>query len=456
MPSFPTPTAWWREGGDGSEICVADLSVVALTPADHLVHVGLVVPVLARTVDVCMQPAASCAALVEAGDDAGAGRRDVDAVAREALVDAAIRAGAWVPPDEMCLLRAFGGIALPLLAAAYDAGGAPLSDVPRWAGPILAARTIGEGASVAFGQSATRPVRRALVEAIRPLPTGEVDLVALVLALMGRSVLQPDRLSRVLCCDRVVHPPEHFPDRATLEAARHVLERWGDVRSERVLVDAALRPDGLKQLLDTVSYSLQLGDHGPPRPLPNRLADLHDAHRSLIRSRSVATPPVTTRRPTRTRPATRRREQELPLHRALPPQTALPSVSATTAITSPASVHALNGRLVGDLTLVIPSVVGDLARWGRLLSNCLGDFGASAAAGRSTIIGIQRHNRLIYAVELTADGSVRQFCGRANRGPTEHDRRTVIHALAVAGVLDRRAPRNRSWLVGVDLASVTR
>ena len=452
MPSAPTSTASWRVTGDTIEIRVADRSVVALTPSGRSVRIGLVVPVLGRVVDVSVQPASACAALAEAADRAGIAATAVEVAARQAVVEGARRAGAWAPSSEMCLLRAFGGLAFPLLGAAYDAGAAPLPDVPRWAAPILAAPTISDGATVAFGSSATRPVRRALVEAIRPLPTGEVDLAALVLAVMGRSVLQPDRLARVLRCDRVRHLPAELPDLADVEAARSVLRQWDDVRTERVLLDAAALSGGVKLLLDTVSYARQLGDHGPPGPLPNRLGELHDAHRSLMRSSSSTTPPPGERRPGRARAAARScRAEQVPPHHALAPRTALAAVGAATAITSPPAARALGGRLVGDLTLVVPHTVGDLTRWGRLLSNCLSDFGPSAAAGLSTIIGVRRDNRLIYAIELSAGGAIRQFCGRANRPPTENDRRTVIRALAIGGVLDTRAPRNRPWLTGIDL-----
>ena len=112
----------------------------------------------------------------------------------------------------------FGGIAFPLLGAAYDLGASPLEEIPRWAGPVLAAPTVADGARTAFGASATRPVRRALVEAIRPLPTGQVDLTVLALALMASDVLEPDRLARVLCAPRVAHPIVDLPDPATLQA----------------------------------------------------------------------------------------------------------------------------------------------------------------------------------------------------------------------------------------------
>lgn len=141
MPSAPTSTASWRVAVERVEIWVADRSVLALTPSNHLVRVGLVVPVLERVVDASLQPASACAALAEASDREGISATAVEVAARQAMVEGAARAGAWAPSSKMCLLRAFGGVAFPLLAVAYDAGAAPLLDAPRWAANASSAIT---------------------------------------------------------------------------------------------------------------------------------------------------------------------------------------------------------------------------------------------------------------------------------------------------------------------------
>ena len=489
MPFASSPASSRSRPEDLVEVSVADRSVVALAPGDRRVRVGLVMPVLGRVVDVSVQPNAACRALDEAARQAGTPASSVESTARRRVVEAARRSGAWEPGPDMCLPRAFGGVAFPLLAAAYDHGAAPLGEIPRWAEPILAAPNFTEGASVAFGDAATRPVRRGLAEAIRPLGSGEIDLGVLALALMGRDALQPDRLARVLRGERALHPPTDLPDTAELRAARRTMAGWGDRRTERVLLDAAARPDGLRVLSETLLYARQLGDHGPAHPLPNRLAELHDAHRALMRSAPDRAPmdrapdraPMD-RAPDRapmdrapdqapmdrapgaggrapTRPARRpaRRRQPAapapaagprPPHRMLPPGAALPAVAPRTRIPARGRAQALDGMAAGDLTLVLPHVAGDLTRWGRLLSNCLGDFGPAAAAGRAVVVGVTRANRLVYAVELTPAGTIRQFCGRANRAPTVGDRRAVVRALASNGSLDRSAPTNRPWLQG--------
>lgn len=451
MPPATHPSASWRASGDRVEIHVGATALVCLTRLDRRVGVGLVMPPMGRIVDISVQPSAACRTLDEAAARAGVAAEAVHAAARAALSDVARRAAAWKSPEGMCLLRAFGGSAFPLLAAAYEAGAAPVGEVPRWAEPMLAARTVGEGATVAFGATATRPVRRALVEAIRPLPTGEVDLAVHAFALMGRSVLQPDRLARVLAAERVLHPSADLPDPATLEATRRVLDAWGDRRTERVLLDAAARADGMRMLMDTARYARQLGDHGPAQPLPNRLAELHDVHRALVRSAADTLPPQTLAPAPAPTGACRARAgaRVAPPHHALAPASALRAVPASAPIPALPAIRSLDGREVDDLTLVLPHTAGDLSRWGRLLSSCLGDFGPSAVSGRCTIVGVQRANRLVYAVELTSAGVVRQFCGRNNRAPRDRDRRAVIGALARSGALDTRSSRNRPWLAGV-------
>ncbi len=434
------------------DIAVAGRPVVALLPADRRVRVGLVMPVVDRVVDVSVQPTSATIALEEAARRAQTPMTSVERAARRMLVDAAARSDAWAPTAEMCLVRAFGGVAFPLLAAAYGQGGAPLREVPRWAEPVLAATTIGEGAVVAFGAAATRPVRRTLVAAIRPLPTGEIDLTALGLALMARDVLEPDQLARLLCAERVPQPNSQLPDRSTMRAARLVLVGWGPARTERVLTEAAGRADGSAVLLEIIQYARQLGDHGPAQPLPNRLDELHDVHRALMRT-ATATATATAATATATATATARptlpghapppapRRRRTP-HRVLTPPVASRAVGPHTPIPTPHAVRALDGRRAGDLAFVVPRTVGDLERWGRLLSNCLADFASATVTGRSVLVGVLRASRLVYVIELTPTGSIRQFCGRANRRPTERDHRTVVEAMAAAGVLDRGTSGN--------------
>jgi hypothetical protein len=245
--------------------------------------------------------------------------------------------------------------------------------------------------------------------------------------------LEPDRLARVLRTARVAHPVEHLPDPATLHQGQQTLATWGALRAERILVDAAARPDGLKLLVDTIRYCRQMPGHGPA-VLPNRLGELHDLYRSRVASapheaRRAQPPPTPSRR------AAIPQEPQPPRHRIFAPPVRLDPVPAAAALPAAAAVKALDGSVTEGLTFVVPRTAGDLRRWGRLLSNCLGDFGPSVIAGRSTIIGIEKANALAFAVEIAPDGTVRQFAGRANRPPDDTTRDIVVRSLLAAGIL---------------------
>lgn len=461
MPDGSARSMTWDSRPGTVRVLANDAPVLVLTPADGRVRVGIVLPPRGRVVDVSIQPCTAVRTVDDAARAVGSTPGPAHDAAHRALCDAAQQAGAWVPPTDADVLRAVGGVAFPLLGAAYDRGAEAVPEVPRWAAPVLASATIGDAARTAFGAAATRPVRRALVDAIAPLPTGDgasgqVDLSVLALALVAGPSFAPDRLARVLSTERVRQDPSSLPDPSTLTATRHVVATWGDVRVEQVLRDAAARPDGVAVLLRTARYARQLGDHGPAGPLPQRLQELHDLHRALIRTaaepsaRPEPAAPRARRRPGQpARPAAR--PEPRPRHQPLAPPSGLRAVRDAEPIQPTPTLRRLDGLRLDDLTLVLPHTAGDLVRWGRILSNCLGDFGPAAVAGRSVLIGVLRDHRLTYVVELTASGVVRQFCGRANRAPRDRDRRAVIGALAAHLLVDRHAPANRDWMGGVEL-----
>jgi hypothetical protein len=454
-------------------VLVGGRPVLSLAPGRGVVRVGLVVPVLERVVDVSVQPAAAETALTAARNAADVPASAAEAELRRALVAAAGSAGSWHPDAALPVLAVLGGVAFPLLGQAYDLGGEALAGVPRWAAPGLACTTIAAAAAALFGDRATRTVRRALVVALGPRDDHRIELGVLAMSLMAAPVLEPDRTARVLAADAAAHPAADLPDPSTLRAGTPVLRRWGQARAEAVLIDAASRPDGLAVLLRTLRYARQLGDHGPSGAMPSRLGELHDLYRSLVPTevrrteaaavdgpgsasaaahvrRGVAAPrtrpPADVTGPRRARPAAPE-----PAHRLLAPPAAAGQVRADTPVPLTPAERSLEGVGSGVITLTVPRTVGDLVRWGRLMSNCLGDFGPAVVAGRSTIVGVLRNARLAYAVELTPAGVVRQFCGRANRPPAPADRRVVVRLLAERGLLDSAAPANRPWLADVAL-----
>jgi hypothetical protein len=133
--------------------------------------------------------------------------------------------------------------------------------------------------------------------------------------------------------------------------------------------------------------------------------------------------------------------------------TAAPRVTAATPIVARGPLAALDGSTVGPLRLVLPRTCGDLTRWGRLLANCLGDYGPAAVMGRSAIVGVERDGALRYALELTAEGVVRQFVGAANRPPDPTDRAAVLGRLVEAGAVAPHDRRNAPWLADAPVAA---
>lgn len=467
MPPSNRRRSPWPDPDRCQAVQIGGRRVLSLAPDQGVVRVGLVMPVLERVVDVSVQPSAAAAALDAAARAAGVAPGTAEAELRRALHAASLDAGGWRPNDSSPTLAALGGVAFPLLGQAYDLGATALAEVPRWAAPGLACTTIAAAAATWFGDRATRPVRRALVVALGPRSDRTIALSVLAMGLMAASVLEADRLARVLGTDARPHPVTDLPDPSTLRAAAPVLARWGQPRVEALMIDAASRPDGLAMLLATLRYARQLGDHGPSGALPSRLGDVHDLYRALVPSdvRPERADHTTTRAGDRGRATPRTRAPAAPpgrrtpvraaapepRHRLLAPPAAAVAVRADTALPLTPAERALEGVASGPLSLTVPRSVGDLVRWGRLMSNCLGDFGPAVVSGRSTIIGVQRDQRLVYAVELTSAGVVRQFCARANRPPSPSDRRAVVGLLAGRSLLDLTAPANRPWLADVTL-----
>lgn len=449
MPTMPGSCAGWEERGR-TVVLTAQTDVLAFTARSGRVSVGLVVPPKPRVVDLSARPGAVTLRLTATAVTLGEHPAQLESAARAAAFEAAALADATLPDREVDLLGILGAIAFPILSATYDLGATPVTCLPRWAVPVFERPTVGDAARVAFDASATRTVRRAMVESLRPLADGTVDLSSLALALMAAPVVQPDRLARILSADRVRQDPAALPDPATLRASRRTLEAWGPVRVERIMSEAAGLPDGLSLVLRAIAYADDLGDHGPSGSLPHRLHELHDVHRALIRSPAASDPPAPA--PTAPVPAPTPVPAQAPRQQPTPPPHLALRAPATRGRVRPGApiLHQqkhrrLDGLVRGDLTLVLPRTAGDLARWGRLMSNCLGDFAAAAVSGQSAIIGVRRSNRLVYAVELTSSGEIRQFCGTANRAPRPSDRRLIVGTLAEVGAIDTDTAHNRPW-----------
>lgn len=469
---------------------------------DDRLRVGLAMLPTTRTVDVSLQPDLVGRVLsVDPGPcaDGSAGA----AVARW-VVSLAGGTRMWRPTDPAAtgLVAVVGGAALPLLGAAYDSGAATVREVPRWAAPLLAAATPRDAVRAAFGAKGTRAVARALVAGlVVPLPgaadgtpwvgptapTGTVALHRVAAALMGVPVLEPDRVARVLTAEGPPCPPDRWPDAARLAVGRDVASRLGPIGAERVLTEAVSTEGGMSVLDDLCHLYPGVAEQLPARP-PTRLVALRDLCRNLlpldpdpsaarwgrpprspttramsvdpvpapgrgarltrterarptrtVRPPDVAPVPAPSRpRPTAPRPDPRARARVAP---------AVPASSPNAAFRHLTAVAALHGVEVGaDLRLLLPRTSDELVSWGCRLRSCVGSFGAAVAAGRSILIGVEVGGALSYCVEVTPDGSVRQFLGERNRTVPRPVVASVCDVLVAAGVVDPTRTANEVWL----------
>ena len=552
----------WDEVADGARFSPADQAgSFVLTAHDGRLRVRLE-PLPGRAgVDVSVQPAVLAHAVersARAGgvDPAVAAGRVADAVAE--LVE---RHG-LTSVDNGSLVARLGAASFPLLGPPYDAGAAPLGEVPRWAAPALRHRDARRAADALFGPATTRRVVAAFARRLLdPGPahgtaTRPLDLVRVSIAHAGSVALDPDRLADLLArpsrtsdashptsnaepttddttttgtraaadvsnaTPTPTHPPAAVPDVDTIRRAQRLfvglpaarVASWlGDV------VDADHPAAAFAELVDAL--------HDVRAPLPTRLPGRRDELLALCRSLTPldprggtggveSLPPRRTRAQAATattstgaatagaltdggrsgratppgRPAARRR-------RAPATATARTGVgAAAAAMSAPAPVVAYvdplrrvppapdpGGRalraptvstaanrsaagapqqplprppwaaavdaadLGGGLTLELARTPAELAGWGRLLQNCLADFGPAAVDGRATLVGVRHHGRLTACAEVSADGELRQLLGPNNRRAQPPVVAAVIAHLDRAGALHPTSPTNAAW-----------
>ena len=101
--------------------------------------------------------------------------------------------------------------------------------------------------------------------------------------------------------------------------------------------------------------------------------------------------------------------------------------------------------LGGGLTLELARTPAELAGWGRLLQNCLADFGPAAVDGRSVLVGVRHHGRLVACAEVAADGDLRQLLGPGNRRAPAAVVAAVVAHLDRAGALHATSSTNAAW-----------
>ena len=396
------------------------------------VHVDLVLLGGDRTVEVSFHPAATVDLVRGHAERAGGDANGWMGSLLRAIVEDARTWGSWSPSGAApapAALAVLGGVTHPLLGAAYDLGVAPAGEIPRWASAALAESSMAAAALRLFGPSApSRAVVRSLgALLLRPA----VAWWHLAVASAISSVCGLDDVAAVLVATGSDAESDARPSAEDLAVFRAGFALLEPARARRLALDA-LAVGGARRLEAALRALVDARDElrWPP---PARLAELEAA---CLRATAVDPTP-----PSRATPRPVRPLVPEPARRPAPP----PVPSWATARRAPATssaapagdralrhrpeVRALEGDdLAGglDLELVLPRTPDELRAWGRMLGNCLGDFGAAVAEGRSVIVGVRQRGALVAAVELVPNlREIRQFLGVRNRVPPD----TVVAAV---------------------------
>lgn len=81
------------------------------------------------------------------------------------------------------------------------------------------------------------------------------------------------------------------------------------------------------------------------------------------------------------------------------------------------------------------------------MRNCLADYVAAWADGRSVLIGVEKYEAITYCLEMSPERVIRQFKGRNNTRVPDPDALRVLSALSEHGVVPVGTPANRAWLL---------
>ncbi len=101
----------------------------------------------------------------------------------------------------------------------------------------------------------------------------------------------------------------------------------------------------------------------------------------------------------------------------------------------------LHNREVGEgIRIVVPRSSAELVTWGRLLVNCVGDYGPAFARGRTRLVGFELDGVLTYCMEISPVGVVRQFYAARNRPVPREHAKVVTQWLTREQVISDRNP----------------
>lgn len=442
------------------------VSAIRFTRADHLAQIALRFGTGRLGVDVSFQP--------------GVVGREIDQTAREHGIDpnrwrlatlAMLREWSgsldWCPQLPGRLVAAVSALAHPLLQPVYERAHEATNELPRWSltvlrspDPAAAARTI--------DPAANRRLARALAQSLvaRPAPA-PVELGPLAFAVMGAGLVTVDELANVLEA-RLPERPVMMPSAEEIREVRRGLEQWPAQRRAALLLDTATYGDPVA--LATAMRQFWWVRDKADRPLPVRFAELQAMCGRLVpvlapsaeRPRQRSTAPelalelteavaVARRRPPQ--PARASAAASAPVARRAEPVAAQSAVATAVrapheqprgAPRVPLNPHALgvvrwpvprallaiSDHSQGGLRFVVPTSRDEMRRWGRVLHNCVGDFGNAMAAGHSWVIGIEKDDHIIGCIEVNpTNRQVRQALGPRNRPLPASVATTMFEAL---------------------------
>ena len=411
--------------------------------------------------DVSIQPAAVTAVIDDRARSVGVDPNRWRLATLRALVG-------WAPNLDWCehepgrLTGAVGAFTHPLLVELYRQGRTPLTDIPRWASPMLRCTTAADATRLLSPGDTTRRLTRAVAGSLCG-PDGTVALGPLAFGVAGAGLVSSDVLANVVEAasgSPVASPPI---DVEQLRVIRNGLGHYPPARRAALLIDAA-RHQTPKRFAELVAHLCWIVDHAP-RPLPQRVDELAELCTRLIPALAVASPPLApapgpdptsacidiletlgmlesppTRTPgaapvapsQRSTPAARRHHRQ--------PTAALPAPAAPAASPVrwpvPRALLAISDRRSNDLTFCVPTSAGELTRWSRQLDNCLDGFAAAAAHERSWLIGLRRDDHLIGCIEVCPrTRRIRQAKGPRNAALPGDVYDIAMAVLADAGIV---------------------
>ncbi|MEY4174693.1 MAG: PcfJ-like protein [Actinomycetota bacterium] len=357
----------------------------------------------------------------------------------------------WCQPEARMLMSAVGAVTHPVLAHVYRAGRQPIGEVPRWATDVLRSATPQQAAET-LAPDATRRLVKVLAESLLGSDNdGPTSLGPLAVASVGRALCSADELANLLAVPSAAGP-DRLPSVDELDTARRAVGLYPVARRAALLDDTAQHHD--VRTLAEVGLHLWWVRDRVERPLPVRLQELRDRCRRHVHvladqpSQAAAPAAATRPAPARTVGAAIAHQPTAPALGDGPlirPRTA-PTAFGAPRVSTPGRtpnrwpvpqgllpVHQLRHE---GLSYTVPTSRNELATWGAILRNCLGDFGRAAATQTSWLIGIEQHDRLIGCVEVDpATRRVRQALGPRNHPLPEVVHRTTITLLQRHGII---------------------